>query len=161
MTSLARRGLLELRDRARSSGGRWPAAPRRRAAAVPAGATLDAEQAAVAGGHHVPRSTRGGTTGFLLEGATASGKTAVYAAAIAAALAAGRGALVLVPEIALAVPLVDRLRHDLGDGAGAAPQRARGGGARRRVAAHRARRRRRVVVGTRMAVLAPIADPSA
>jgi len=45
---------------------------------------------------------------------TAGGKTAVYAAAIREALAAGRPALVLVPEIALAVPLLDRLRHDLG-----------------------------------------------
>ena len=43
---------------------------------------------------------------ILLEGDTASGKTAVYAEAIAAALAAGRGALALVPEIALATPLL-------------------------------------------------------
>ena len=49
----------------------------------------------------------------LLEGDTASGKTAVYAEAIAHALAKDRGALVLVPEIALAAPLIDRLRHDL------------------------------------------------
>ena len=44
-----------------------------------------------------------------------SGKTAVYAEAIATALAHGRGALVLVPEIALATPLIDRLRHDLSE----------------------------------------------
>ena len=53
-------------------------------------------------------------TPLLLDGPTGAGKTAVYAEAIAASLAAGRPALVLVPEIALALPLVDRLRADLG-----------------------------------------------
>ena len=90
---------------------------------------------------------------------SASGKTAVYAAAIDAALAAGRDALVLVPEIALALPLVDRLRHDLGiepvllhsglsDGERADEWR------RLRAATDAL-----VVVGTRMAVLAPVRDP--
>ena len=55
------------------------------------------------------RSSRRRHETVLLDGDTASGKTAVYAAAIASALAAGRGALVLVPEIALATPLIDRL----------------------------------------------------
>ena len=44
---------------------------------------------------------------------TGGGKTAIYVEAIAASLEAGRPALVLVPEIALALPLVDRLRADL------------------------------------------------
>jgi primosomal protein N' (replication factor Y) (superfamily II helicase) len=96
--------------------------------------------------------------GLLVEGVTASGKTAVYGAAIGRALAAGRGALVLVPEIALAVPLVDRLARQLGvevallhsalsDGERADEwRRIRGGEVS-------------VVVGTRLAVLAPLADP--
>jgi primosomal protein N' (replication factor Y) len=94
----------------------------------------------------------------LLEGTTASGKSAVYAAAIAAALEQGRGAMVLVPEIALAVPLLDRLRHDLGVEV-ALLHSALGDGER----ADEWRRIRsgdvRVVVGTRIAVLAPLADP--
>jgi primosomal protein N' (replication factor Y) len=95
---------------------------------------------------------------MLLEGTTASGKSTVYAAAIAEARGHGRSALVLVPEIALAVPLLDRLRHDLGeevallhsalsDGERADEwQRIRSGEVQ-------------VVVGTRIAALAPLADP--
>src|SRR4029079_15556904 len=52
-------------------------------------------------------------TPLLLDGVTGGGKTTIYVEAIAASLEAGRPALVLVPEIALASPLVDRLRADL------------------------------------------------
>src|SRR3972149_3688247 len=53
-------------------------------------------------------------TPLLLDGATGAGKTAVYAAAIATSLARGGTALVLVPEIPQALPLVGRRRHALG-----------------------------------------------
>ena len=59
------------------------------------------------------RSRRRDPTPLLLDGVTGGGKTAIYVEAIAASLARGRPALVLVPEIALALPLVDRLRADL------------------------------------------------
>jgi len=152
VTSLARRGLVELETRTverRPLAGR--AEPRR--GSRPAGTPLDAGQAAAVeaiGGaiaearHEV----------FLLEGDTASGKTAVYAESIALALARERGALVLVPEIALATPLIDRLRHDLGVDV-AMLHSATGEGERadewRRIASGEAR----VVVGTRLAVLSP------
>ncbi len=52
---------------------------------------------------------------FLLHGVTGSGKTEVYLRAVAEALALGRGALVLVPEISLTHQIVMRLRARFGD----------------------------------------------
>ncbi len=57
----------------------------------------------------------GAARGFLLHGVTGSGKTEVYLRAIAACRAASRGALVLVPEIALTPQLVSRFRARFGD----------------------------------------------
>src|SRR5207237_1127373 len=52
---------------------------------------------------------------FLLYGATGSGKTEVYLQACAAALERGRGAIVLVPEIALTPQTVGRFRARFGE----------------------------------------------
>jgi primosomal protein N' (replication factor Y) (superfamily II helicase) len=96
-------------------------------------------------------------TPLLLDGVTGGGKTAIYVEAIAASLAAGRPALVLVPEIALALPLVDRLRADL-EARVALVHSGLGEGERadewRRIRAGDVD----IVVGTRLAVLSPLAD---
>jgi primosomal protein N' (replication factor Y) len=155
VTGLAKRGLLELRTGIRE---RRPLAGRRapERGTLPPGAELTAEQAAIV--ERVAQLVAERShAGFLLDGVTASGKTAVYAAAVMAALRAGRPALVLVPEIALAMPLIDRLRHDLGVEI-AMLHSALADGERadewRRIRAGEAM----VVVGTRMALLAPLAD---
>lgn len=97
------------------------------------------------------------STPLLLDGVTGGGKTAVYQEAISTCLGAGRPALILVPEIALAIPLVDRLRADL-DARVALLHSAVGAGERadewRRIRAGAVD----IVVGTRLAVLAPLAD---
>jgi len=51
---------------------------------------------------------------FLLDGVTGSGKTEVYFEAIAAALAAGKQTLVLLPEIALTEPFLTRFAKRFG-----------------------------------------------
>jgi primosomal protein N' (replication factor Y) len=50
----------------------------------------------------------------VLDGVTGSGKTETYFAALAAALAAGRQALVLLPEIALGAQWLERFRQRFG-----------------------------------------------
>lgn len=57
--------------------------------------------------------TLGGFAVHLLNGVTGSGKTEVYLAAVAAALASGMQALVLVPEIGLTPQFIDRMRRRL------------------------------------------------
>jgi primosomal protein N' (replication factor Y) len=53
--------------------------------------------------------------GFLLQGVTGSGKTEVYLGAVEVALAAGRSAIVLVPEIALTPQVLGRFQARFGD----------------------------------------------
>jgi primosomal protein N' (replication factor Y) len=73
----------------------------------------EAQQAAVeAIGQKLESGERGA---FLLDGVTASGKTEVYLRAVQRAVAQGRSAIVLVPEIALTPQLVTRFRARLGD----------------------------------------------
>lgn len=97
-------------------------------------------------------------TPILLDGTTGAGRTAVYAEAIREALRQGGRALVLVPEIPQALPLVDRLRNEIGAEV-ALLHSGLSAGERadewRRIRAGEAD----VVVGTRIAVLAPVADP--
>jgi primosomal protein N' (replication factor Y) len=108
---LAERGLVATRD---SSVRRAPAASCLHAAVEPPQllpeqqAAVDALVAAIDGAPGAPREQ-------LLHGVTGSGKTEVYLAAVEAALARGRGAIVLVPEIGLAPQAVARFRARLGD----------------------------------------------
>ncbi|HVC39347.1 MAG TPA: primosomal protein N' [Candidatus Dormibacteraeota bacterium] len=95
---------------------------------------------------------------FLLFGVTGSGKTEVYLAAIKVALALGKGAVVLVPEISLTPQTERRFAvHFPGQVAvlHSGLTVAERGREWRRVRAGRAQ----VVVGSRSAVFAPMANP--
>jgi len=98
-----------------------------------------------------------GFAGFLLHGVTGSGKTEVYLHVIEAALADGKGALVLVPEIALTPQLVRRFRARLGD-AIAVLHSGLSDGARFDQWRRLRRGEVKVAIGARSAVFAPIAD---
>src|SRR5919107_42215 len=69
---------------------------------------LPEQEAAVAAIVAALDGTQGAPRSQLLHGVTGSGKTEVYLAAVEAALARGRGAIVLVPEIGLAPQAVAR-----------------------------------------------------
>jgi primosomal protein N' (replication factor Y) len=91
----------------------------------------------------------------LLFGATGSGKTEVYIRACEAAIARGRGAIVLVPEIALTPQTLGRFRVRFGDRVAvlhSALTEAERRDERERIASGEAS----VVVGARSAVFAPV-----
>ncbi|QDU69679.1 replication restart helicase PriA [Engelhardtia mirabilis] len=93
---------------------------------------------------------------FLLEGVTGSGKTEVYLRVIERALAAGRSAIVLVPEISLTPQTVGWFRSRFND---VAVLHSRMTDAQRLSAWRRARHgEARVIVGARSAVFAPVVD---
>ncbi len=93
----------------------------------------------------------------LLHGVTGSGKTEVYLAAAAAALRRGRGAIVLVPEIALTPQILSRFTARFGDRV--AVLHSRLPGAERRDEWRRLRSgEARICVGPRSAVFAPVPD---
>jgi primosomal protein N' (replication factor Y) (superfamily II helicase) len=93
----------------------------------------------------------------LLHGVTGSGKTEVYLRAAAAALEQDRGAIVLVPEIALTPQIVGRFRERFGDTVAVLHSRLTPG---QRYAEWRRLREgeARICVGPRSAVFAPIGD---
>ncbi|MGA4578155.1 replication restart helicase PriA [Limisphaera sp. VF-2] len=97
---------------------------------------------------------------FLLHGVTGSGKTEVYLQAMAAALERGRGAIVLVPEIALTPQTVERFKARFSSG----PHRTLVAVLHSHLSAgerhdewHKIRQgRARIVIGARSAVFAPV-----
>ena len=94
---------------------------------------------------------------LLLEGVAASGKTDVYLAVVQATLAAGRGAILLVPEVSLVPQLADRVRGIVGDRL-AVLHSGLSAGERHDEWWRILRGDASVVVGTRTAAFAPLPD---
>jgi len=96
-------------------------------------------------------------SGLLLHGITGSGKTAVYLAAMRGVLEAGRSAILLVPEIGLTPAVAADLHQIFGDEV--AILHSALSDKERAEQWHRIKRGdARMVVGTRSAVFAPVAD---
>src|SRR5260221_2268139 len=96
-------------------------------------------------------------SGLLLHGITGSGKTAVYLAAMRGVLEAGRSAILLVPEIGLTPAVAADLHQTFGDEV--AILHSALSDKERAEQWHRIKRGdARMVVGTRSAVFAPVAD---
>jgi primosomal protein N' (replication factor Y) len=153
LASLVRRGLAMVETVEAPRRPLAARAPGRRGARPTAAARSPAQASARA---RIRTAIRAGdATPLVLDGVTGGGKTAVYAEAFATCLGEGRRGLLLVPEIALALPIVDRLRAEL-DASVALVHSGLGGGER----ADEWRRIRSgevdLVVGTRLAVLAPL-----
>ncbi|HXV35478.1 MAG TPA: primosomal protein N' [Gaiellaceae bacterium] len=145
-------GLVAPAQRARRAGARR----RRREEDLPAEeapAEPSPEQAAALARIEAAVEEGGGT--FLLHGATGSGKTEVYLRACEHAVARGRGAIVLVPEIALTPQALGRFRARFGERVAvlhSALTEAERRDERERIASGEAA----VVVGARSAVFAPV-----
>ena len=94
---------------------------------------------------------------FLLQGITGSGKTLVYVELLREALARGRSAVVLVPEISLTPQTVSRFRAHFGDEVAVLHSGLSDG---ERYDAWRQLRsgERRIAVGARSALFAPLQD---
>jgi primosomal protein N' (replication factor Y) (superfamily II helicase) len=116
-------------------------------------AALDAVVAALPS-----RDEKSSGRSFLLHGVTGSGKTEVYLEAARAALDRGRGAIVLVPEIALTPQTMDRFRRRFGESVALLHSRMPAGARYdewRRLRSGEAR----IAVGPRSVVFAPVGDP--
>ena len=138
-------------EAAQGAGAAGRAAVARRAR--PSRTTLSAPQVAAVA--RIVEAMDAGGGNFLLYGATGSGKTEVYLQACAAVLERGLGAIVLVPEIALAPQTVGRVRARFGDRVAilhSALTDAERRDERERIASGEAR----IVVGARSAIFAPV-----
>ena len=148
-----------------SSGGE-PLSGSEPAPTAPGSAALrltSAQEAALArilvglGGGRPGETAGAGGRIFVLHGVTGSGKTEVYLRAAAEALAQGRQALILVPEVSLVPQTLDRVRAHLGKARVAVAHSYLGGRERSEAWDSVLRGEADVVVGARSAVFAPLA----
>jgi len=121
--------------------------------------TLNAEQTAAFTQITAALDAQRGNT-FLLHGVTGSGKTEIYLQAIAHTLKQGKGAIVLVPEIALTPQTVERFKARFSSGSLqtlVAVLHSHLSTGERHDEWHKIRQgRARIVIGARSAIFAPV-----
>ena len=127
-----------------------------------AGGEAGKRESEPASGHPLPlsHSPAFSPATFLLHGVTGSGKTEVYLQAIAHALGQGKGAIVLVPEIALTPQTVERFKARFSHGplqTQVAVLHSHLSAGERHDEWHKIRQgRARIVIGARSAIFAPV-----
>jgi primosomal protein N' (replication factor Y) len=122
----------------------------------PAGARFVAKHELTEAQASVVQRVVGGFNAFLLHGVTGSGKTEVYLHLVAKALERGMQALVLVPEISLTPQLEARFREAFPEARLALMHSGLEDVARTSAWLAAARGEAGIVLGTRLAVLAPL-----
>ncbi|HEX5767947.1 MAG TPA: primosomal protein N', partial [Burkholderiales bacterium] len=122
----------------------------------PAGARFVAKHELTEAQARVVQRIAGGFSAFLLHGVTGSGKTEVYLHLVARTLERGMQALVLVPEISLTPQLEARFREAFPDARLALMHSGLEDVARTGAWLAAARGEAGIVLGTRLAVLAPL-----
>ena len=153
VNALAKRGVVTVETRRQIRGGEKTTLS---SAHAPRPEHLTPGQLAAVAAIDETRSRAAGDV-VLVDGVTGSGKTEVYLEAIERTLAAGKGALVLVPEISLTAQTVGRFRSRFGDDVAVLHSRLSTGerfdqwDLVRQGAVH-------VVVGARSALFAPLAN---
>ena len=148
---LAALGLATIEDRPRALPALFSDCVDRDTPPEPTGAQAEAIEA-------IERGLGGGPNkSFLLFGVTGSGKTEVYLRSIATCLARGKGALVMVPEIALTPQLVGRFRARFGDDV-AIVHSALSDRDRHRMQERLRQGAVRVAIGARSALFSPVPD---
>jgi primosomal protein N' (replication factor Y) len=153
VSALSKRGVVLVEHRRRVRGAQTTSLS---SASAPRPASLtEGQRAALAEVDRAMEAAAGDVV--LVDGVTGSGKTEVYLDAIEHARAAGRGAIVLVPEISLTAQTVGRFRSRFGDDVAVLHSRLSAGerfdqwDMVRQGQAH-------VVVGARSALFAPLSD---
>ncbi len=158
LTELRREGLITVEKIAGAAG---PSDPFAALSGVdpgagddPAPALTDEQRAAVA---RIEAAGAGGFHPFLLEGVTGSGKTEVYLQVLRGVLTVGKGAVILVPEIALTPQLAARFEARF-PGQVAVLHSAQPAAVRARHWHALAAGTRKIALGARSAVFAPVRD---
>ena len=155
VTALAKRGLVEVEHRRRIRGAAEESTSLSSASAPRPARLTDGQLAALDAIAAATDAACGDVV--LVDGVTGSGKTEVYLDSIERVRAAGRGAIVLVPEISLTAQTVGRFRSRFGDDVAILHSRLSTGerfdqwDLVRTGAAH-------VVVGARSALFAPLSN---
>ena len=157
VSSLQKKGIVEVRAQRQIRGSQKGLGTTLSSGAAPRPQKLTEGQMSALAAIEIAQTAAQGDV-VLIDGVTGSGKTEVYLSAIEKTLAAGKGAVVLVPEISLTAQTVGRFRSRFGEQVAVLHSKLSLGERFDQWDLIR-QGRARVVVGARSALFAPIQNP--